>query len=126
MELGGSEGIVAGCLVAVKQLMPENEVTLLGFIRFRAKVGSRSGAVFALSVSSAATLTSTCAAQLLPSLFVLLAVMAGTFLGSALSTVPFVCFGTYLSWVYLRFLQPNQELNLRCGPSYGVVSRLQP
>ena len=63
-----------------------------------------------------ATLTRTCAAQLLPSLFVLLAVVAGTLLGSALSTVPFVCFGTYLSWVYLRFLQPNQELNLRCGP----------
>ncbi|KAK9845713.1 hypothetical protein WJX81_000351 [Elliptochloris bilobata] len=86
-ELGGSEGIIAGCLVAVKQLMPENEVTLLGFIRFRAK--------------------------LLPSLFVVLAVVAGTFLGSALSTVPFVCFGTCLSWIYLRFLQPNSELNLR-------------
>ena len=57
-----------------------------------------------------------CAAQLLPSLFVLLAVVAGTLLGSAMSTVPFVCFGTYLSWVYLRFLQPNQELNLRSGP----------
>ena len=40
-EVGGSEGIVAGCLVAVKQLMPENEVTLLGFIRFRAKVRER-------------------------------------------------------------------------------------
>lgn len=58
-----------------------------------------------------------CAAQLLPSLFVLLAIVAATLMGSALSTVPFVCFGTYLSWVYLRFLQPNQELNLRCGPT---------
>ncbi len=116
-EVAGSEGIIAGCLVAVKQLMPENEVTLLGFIRFRAKVGSRSKRLECPGtlLKGAIPATCSCAAQLLPSLFVVSAVVAGTVLGRALSTVPFVCFGTYLSWVYLRFLQPNPELNLRCG-----------
>ncbi len=118
-EVGGSEGIVAGCLVAVKQLMPENEVTLLGFIRFRAKVWGPCKAV----IDNADRLTghgwraerhALCASQLLPSLFVVCAGLAGVVLGSALSTVPFVCFGTYLSWVYLRFLQPNPELDVRC------------
>ena len=53
---------------------------------------------------------------MLPSLFLVAAVVAGVVLGSTLSTVPFVCFGTYLSWLYLRLLQPNPELKLRCGP----------
>ena len=34
----GFDGIIAACLVAVKQIMPDNEITLLGFIRFRVKV----------------------------------------------------------------------------------------
>jgi hypothetical protein len=34
----GFEGVVAACLVAVKQNLPENEVVLLGVIKFRAKV----------------------------------------------------------------------------------------
>jgi hypothetical protein len=37
-EFAGFEGVIAGCLVAVKQILPENEVVLLGVIRFRAKV----------------------------------------------------------------------------------------
>lgn len=37
--MSGFEGIVAGCLVAIKQIMPDNEIMLLtGVIRFRAKV----------------------------------------------------------------------------------------
>jgi len=118
-EVGGSEGIIAGCLVAVKQLMPENEVTLLGFIRFRAKVRGRlsSGCWLCQWLTGhgyRAERRALCASQLLPSLFVVCAGLTGVVLGSALSTVPFVCFGTYLSWVYLRFLQPNPELNVRC------------
>lgn len=40
MEVNGFHGIVAACLVAVKQLIPETEVTLLRIIRFHAKVSS--------------------------------------------------------------------------------------
>ena len=40
-EVSGFEGIVAACLVAIKQIMPDNEIMLLtGVIRFRAKVGT--------------------------------------------------------------------------------------
>ncbi len=39
--MSGFEGIVAACLVAIKQIMPDNEIMLLtGVIRFRVKVGT--------------------------------------------------------------------------------------
>ena len=40
MEVAGFQGIIAACLVAVKQVMPEDEITVLSFIRFRAKVSA--------------------------------------------------------------------------------------
>jgi hypothetical protein len=52
--------------------------------------------------------------QHLPSIFLLLAVFGSFLLGTAISTIPFVCFGTYGAWVYLRFLQMNSELAVRC------------
>ena len=39
-EIAGFEGVLAGCLVALKQIMPDNEVVILKLIRFRVKVGS--------------------------------------------------------------------------------------
>lgn len=39
MEVNGFHGVVAACLVAVKQLIPDTEVTLVRVIRFQAKVG---------------------------------------------------------------------------------------
>jgi len=43
MEVSGFHGVIAGCLVAVKQLIPDTEVTLLRVIRFHAKVGLPAG-----------------------------------------------------------------------------------
>jgi hypothetical protein len=40
-EVCGAHGVVAACLVAVKQIMPDSEVTLLAMIKFRAKVRAR-------------------------------------------------------------------------------------
>ena len=37
-QLGGFHGMVAAFLVAIKQLMPEQELTLFGVFKFRAKV----------------------------------------------------------------------------------------
>ena len=51
--------------------------------------------------------------QHLPSIFLLLAVCGSFLLGTSMSTIPFVCFGTYSAWVYLRFLQMNSELAVR-------------
>lgn len=54
-----------------------------------------------------------CVLQHLPSLFLVFAVAGSFLLGTALSTVPFVCFGTYFAWVYLRYLQYKPELSAR-------------
>lgn len=51
--------------------------------------------------------------QHLPSLFLVAAVAGSFLLGTALSTVPSVVFGTYFAWVYLRFLQYKVELSAR-------------
>ena len=37
-EICGFQGVFAGLLVGVKQIMPENDVTLVGYVKFRAKV----------------------------------------------------------------------------------------
>lgn len=91
-EVSGFQAICAGCLVAVKQIMPDNEVTLLGFIRFRAK--------------------------LLPALFIALAIPTSIYFGAALDIIPSVVSGTYLAWVYLRFFQRKAETAFRGDPSH--------
>ena len=40
LEVSGCQGIIAACLVGVSQVMPDDEITVLSFIRFRAKVCS--------------------------------------------------------------------------------------
>ena len=42
MEVSGFHGIVAGCLVAVKQIMPDTEVTLVRVVKFHAKASALS------------------------------------------------------------------------------------
>lgn len=37
-EICGFQGVFAGLLVGLKQIMPENDVTLVGYVKFRAKV----------------------------------------------------------------------------------------
>ncbi|KAK9797058.1 hypothetical protein WJX73_010621 [Symbiochloris irregularis] len=90
-EVAGFQGVCAGCLVAVKQIMPDNEVLILGFIRFRAK--------------------------LLPAIFLTLAVPVTIALHHTLDTVPFLIMGTYIAWIYLRFFQRKSETHLRGDPS---------
>ena len=41
MEVSGFHGIVAGCLVAVKQIMPDTEVTLVRVVKFHAKASAQ-------------------------------------------------------------------------------------
>jgi len=77
----GFHGVIAGFVVAIKQLMPEHEVRILGLVRFRLKN--------------------------LPVVVLLLAVLLYVTAGCELVT--FTVLGTYFSWVYLRFYQerPN-------------------
>ena len=53
--------------------------------------------------------------QHLPSLFVLAAIVGSFVFGTKLSTIPFVLFGTYSAWVYLRFLQLKPDMSIRCA-----------
>lgn len=53
--------------------------------------------------------------QHLPSLFVLVSIISSFIFGTKLSTIPFVLFGTYSAWIYLRFLQLKPELSVRCA-----------
>ena len=59
-----------------------------------------------------------CLLQHLPSLFVLTAVVSSFVFGTKLSTIPFVLFGTYSAWVYLRFLQLKPDMSIRCALSH--------
>jgi hypothetical protein len=51
--------------------------------------------------------------QHLPSLYVVAVLLVSIVLGSALNNIPTVLLGTYLAWVYLRFLQTKPELGVR-------------
>ena len=116
LEIAGFEGVVAACLVAVKQIIPDNEITVFSFIRFRAKVCPACTCLQPpawLSQHAAAHADDWCALQHLPSIFLVLAVGGSFPLGTSISTIPFVCFGAYSAWVYLRFFQMNSELSVR-------------
>ncbi|KAH7444372.1 hypothetical protein KP509_02G076100 [Ceratopteris richardii] len=78
--LSGFHGVLAGFLVSVKQLMPDQEVTVL---KLRAKW--------------------------VPSIFVLFTTLLGVLAVNAMSFLPFVIFGTYSSWIYLRFYQRHAD-----------------
>lgn len=88
-EFNGAHGIIAGCLVALKQVMPDQDVSL----------GSWSGGKIRVKHLLAAYVVAT----------TVLSVLTGT----VLSTVPVVLAGAYASWLYLRFVQVKPELNLR-------------
>ncbi|KAL3138155.1 hypothetical protein ABBQ38_005383 [Trebouxia sp. C0009 RCD-2024] len=90
-EICGFQGVFAGLLVGLKQTMPENDVTVMAYVKFRAKH--------------------------LPAIFNLLTLTGALLLGSFIKTVPFVVFGTYISWFYLRFFQSKPETSLQGDPS---------
>lgn len=89
-ELSGFHGVLAGMLVAVKQIMPDQELALFGLFKFRGRH--------------------------LPGLYLLITTPIG-FLSRPLEVLPFVFYGAYTTWFYLRFLQYNNETKLRGDPS---------
>lgn len=46
VPISGFHGVISGCLVGVKQLMPDQEIALLYFLKFRAKVSKISNLKF--------------------------------------------------------------------------------
>ncbi|CAI7905561.1 unnamed protein product, partial [Closterium sp. NIES-54] len=53
----------------------------------------------------------------LPSLFVLLTVVLCFCIGHYRQLLPFILFGTYTSWAYLRFFQPKGDSGLKGDPT---------
>ncbi|XP_047324499.1 rhomboid-like protein 19 [Impatiens glandulifera] len=88
MPVSGFNGILAGFLVGIKQIIPDQELSLL---RLRAKW--------------------------LPSIMLLVAILLSPFTVEAVTYLPLIIFGTYTSWLYLRYLQKKPETKIRGDPS---------
>ncbi|XP_057485810.1 rhomboid-like protein 19 [Actinidia eriantha] len=88
MPLSGFHGVLSGFLVGIKQIIPDQEMPLL---RIKAKW--------------------------LPSLALLLAIVLSFFTPEPATYLPTLIFGTYMSWIYLRYLQKKPETKLRGDPS---------
>lgn len=88
MPISGFQGVLSGFLVGIKQIIPDQELSVL---RLKAKW--------------------------FPSLVLLLAVAISFFTPESTAYLPTIIFGTYLSWIYLRYLQRKPETKLRGDPS---------
>ncbi|KAL3687799.1 hypothetical protein R1sor_014108 [Riccia sorocarpa] len=85
--MSGFHGVLAGFLVAVKQIFPDYEINAAKVFKLRAKW--------------------------LSSLLVFIALVVGFFLEDPIIYIPFIVFGTYGSWIYLRFFQRRSEANFK-------------
>ncbi|XP_039023403.1 rhomboid-like protein 19 [Hibiscus syriacus] len=88
MPLSGFHGVLAGFLVGIKQIVPDQELHLL-----KIKV------------------------KWLPSLVLLLSIAISFFTPESATYLPTLIFGTYIGWIYLRYLQRKPESKLRGDPS---------
>ncbi|KAA8539334.1 hypothetical protein F0562_026026 [Nyssa sinensis] len=88
MPLSGFHGVLSGFLVGIKQIIPDQELSLL---RIKAKW--------------------------LPSLALLLSIAVSFLTAESARYLPTLIFGTYMSWIYLRYLQRKPETRLQGDPS---------
>ncbi|GMH11274.1 hypothetical protein Nepgr_013115 [Nepenthes gracilis] len=91
MPISGFDGVLAAFLVGIKQILPDQELSFFSILRIKAKW--------------------------LPSLMLLTAIVASFFIPDSASHLPTLIFGTYMSWIYLRYLQRRPETNLKGDPS---------
>ncbi|KAL0402369.1 UNVERIFIED_CONTAM: Rhomboid-like protein 19 [Sesamum latifolium] len=88
LPISGFQGVLSGFLVGIKQIIPDQELSLL---RIKAKW--------------------------LPSLALLISVVVSFFTTESASYLPTIIFGTYIGWIYLRYWQRKPETKLRGDPS---------
>ncbi|XP_020259626.1 rhomboid-like protein 19, partial [Asparagus officinalis] len=86
--LSGFHGVLSGFLVGIKQITPDDELSIL-----KIKL------------------------KWLPTLFVLVSVAISFFLEGSSSYIPTIIFGIYMSWIYLRYFQRKPETGLKGDPS---------
>ncbi|XP_010253631.1 PREDICTED: rhomboid-like protein 19 [Nelumbo nucifera] len=89
--LSGFHGVLSGFLVGIKQIVPDQELALFSVLKIKAKW--------------------------VPSLLLFLAIATSFFTENAASYLPTLIFGTYTSWIYLRYLQRKPETSLKGDPS---------
>uniref|UniRef100_I1PBG0 Peptidase S54 rhomboid domain-containing protein n=1 Tax=Oryza glaberrima TaxID=4538 RepID=I1PBG0_ORYGL len=88
--LSGFYGVLSGFLVGIKQILPDQEITL-----------------FLLNIK----------AKWIPSLVAFISVSLSFFMKDSVSYIPIILFGIYLSWIYLRYFQKRLEAGLKGDPS---------
>lgn len=88
MPLSGFHGVLAGLLVGIKQIIPDQELSIL---RLKAKW--------------------------LPSIMLAVSIVVSFFTAESATYLPTLIFGTYMGWIFLRYLQRNPETKLRGDPS---------
>lgn len=86
--LSGFHGVLLGFLVGIKQILPNQELSVL---KIKAKW--------------------------MPSLVLLVSIAASFFSAESASYLPTLIFGTYMGWIYLRYFQRRPETNLKGDPS---------
>ncbi|KAJ7553584.1 hypothetical protein O6H91_06G104100 [Diphasiastrum complanatum] len=91
VPISGFNGVLAGFLVAVKQIMPDQELTAFFFLKLKAKW--------------------------LPSILVTFSSIIGFLTSDTILYLPFIIFGTYVSWLYLRYFQAKPENSFKGDPS---------
>ncbi|MED6126507.1 Rhomboid-like protein 19 [Stylosanthes scabra] len=84
MPLSGFHGVISGFLVGIKQIIPDQELP-------------------ALKIKM----------KWLPSINVLCSIATSFFTLEAMSYLPAIIFGTYTSWIYLRYWQRKSETKYR-------------
>lgn len=89
--VSGFHGILAGFLVGIKQLMPDQELSLFFLLKTRAKW--------------------------VPTLLAIILIAVSFFIPESASYLPTVLFGIYMGWLYLRYFQKNPESGLQGDPS---------
>ncbi|KAL5699636.1 Rhomboid-like protein 19 [Ranunculus cassubicifolius] len=88
--ISGFQGVILGFLVGIKQLLPDQEISASSQLKIKTKW--------------------------MPSLVLLLATVISIFTSEVIY-LPTLIFGTYMSWIYLRYLQSQPDTTLRGDPS---------
>ncbi|KAL9227957.1 hypothetical protein vseg_003587 [Gypsophila vaccaria] len=91
MPMSGFQGVLAGFLVGIKQIVPNQELSLFGVARLKAKW--------------------------LPSIMIVISIIASFFVADSAAYLPMIIFGSYMSWIYLRFFQTKPETSFKGDPS---------
>lgn len=89
--LSGFQGVLSGFLVGIKQIIPDQELSLFFLLKIKAKW--------------------------MPTIVALASVAISFFTTEAVSYLPTILFGIYMSWIYLRYFQKKPETGLKGDPS---------